>query len=111
MGTVDRGQELAAKFAAGGVRATVDPSAVNPPAVLIVPPARVYDLGCGYSAAWTLIALAAGAQGADRTTWGTLDELVDAVAGIVDLERADPVAYTLNGVAYPAYLCTFTEAI
>lgn len=106
-----RAEEIVAKLTAAGVRASVDPSGINPPAVLVVPPNRTYDVACGFSATWTLVALAPGAQGADRTTWGLLDGLVDAVASAVDIERAELVAYTLAGTAYPAYLCTLQETI
>lgn len=109
--TFDRATEIVAALTAADVRATLDPSAVNPPAVLVVPPSRTYDVACGFTVTWTLVALAPGAQGADRTTWGLLDALVDAVAAVVDLESAELAAYTLNGVACPAYLCTFKEAI
>ena len=37
--------------------------------------------------------------------------MVDAIAGVVDLETADVVAYVVNGRTYPAYLCQFTEGI
>jgi hypothetical protein len=106
-----RATQLVEALVAAGVRATVDPSAVNPPAVLVVPPTRAYDIGCGFTATWSLVALAPAGQGADRTTWAQLDALVDAVAAAVALERAELVAYTLNGTSLPAYRCTFQEAI
>jgi hypothetical protein len=106
-----RASDIVALLAAAEVRASLDPSAVNPPAVLVVPPTRAYDVPCGFTATWTLIALAPGAQGADRGTWAALDRLVDAVADAVPLERAEMAAYTLNGQTLPAYVCTFTEAL
>jgi hypothetical protein len=106
-----RATELVATLTGAGIRATVDPSALEPPAVLVVPPTRAYDVACGYTATWSLVALVPGAQGADRTTWGALDAMVDAVAAVVDIGRAELSAYTVNGSTYPAYLCTFQEAI
>jgi hypothetical protein len=109
--TFVRAQLLVAALTDVGVRASLDPSALTPPAVLVVPPTRVYDLGCGFSATWNLVAIAPGAQGADRTTWTALDDLVDAVAAAVTLERAELMSYTINGQTMPAYICTFTEAL
>ena len=48
---------------------------------------------------------------ADRTSWELLDEMVDAIAGVVDLATADVVTYVVNGKTYPAYICQFTEGI
>lgn len=110
--TYDRAQEIVSHLQSGhAVRATLDPSAANPPCVLVTPPTRTYDLACGFRAQWTLVALAPGALGADRTTWTQLDDLVDAVRHAVDVHDAEPVAYTLNGVTYPAYLLRFEEDI
>jgi hypothetical protein len=107
----DRAVEVIAKLAALGVRATTDPSAVNPPVVLLTPPDRTYDLGCGYSARWQLAALAPSAQGADRGTWLELDRMADAVAEVVDVRDAQCLAYTVNGVTYAAFLITAEEEI
>jgi ABC-type Fe3+ transport system substrate-binding protein len=79
--------------------------------VLITPPSRRYDLACGFTARWELMALAPGALGADRTTWDLLDQLADVVADVVQLETADAVAYVLNGQSLPAYLLTFEEGL
>ena len=99
------------KLRAAGVRATMDPGALNPPAILVVPPRREYDVGCGYTAVWTVHAIAAGPTGGDRTTWGQLDELVDAIAGVFPVESAQPGAYVVHPNTYPSYLVTFREAI
>ena len=76
------------KLKAAGVRATTDTGALNPPAVLVVPPRRVYDVACGYSAVWNVHAIAGGPTGGDRTTWAALDELVDTVASVYPVELA-----------------------
>lgn len=109
--TFTRAQAIVAALTDAGARASLDPSAITPPAVLVVPPTRAYDVPCGFSATWQLVAIAPGAQGADRTTWTALDDLVDAVAAAVDLERAELMSYTLNGQTMPAYICTFSEAL
>lgn len=108
--TYDRAMEIVDHLQSGHVvRATVDPSAANPPCVLVTPPTRHYDLSCGFRCEWTLVALAPGALGADRTTWTQLDDLVTEVRHVVDVHDAEPVSYTLNGVTYPAYLLRFEE--
>jgi hypothetical protein len=99
------------KLRAAGIRATTDPGALNPPAVLVVPPRRVYDVGCGYTATWTLHAIAGAPTGGDRTTWAALDTLVDAIASVYPLEDATPGAYVLGPNTHPSYLVTMTEVI
>lgn len=109
--TYERALNMASRLDSHSIRATLDPGAANPPCVLITPPARTYDLACGFRAAWTLVALAPGALGADRTTWSALDELIEEVVELLPIHDAEPVSYTLNGVAYPAYLLRFEEDI
>lgn len=112
MGTsYDRAVEVIAKLSTLGVRAATDPAGANPPVILLLPPERRYDLGCGYTAVWTLVALAPGAQGADRSTWQALDRLADAAAQVVHVSDVQLVAYTLNGTTFPSYLITSEEAI
>ena len=89
----------------------MDPSALNPPAVLVPPPRREFDVACGYTAVWTVHAIAGAPTGGDRTTWGQLDELVDAIAGAFACESAQPGAYVIHPNTYPSYLVTFREAI
>jgi hypothetical protein len=107
----DQAVEIIDKLAAAGVRATTDPGAANPPVVLLLPPERTYNLGCGYTARWLFVALAPGAQGADRSSWQVLDRLADAVAEVVDVIDVQLVTYTLSGTAYPAFLLNAEEAI
>jgi len=111
--SLDRANAIVGVLEAAGVRATTDPSAVNPPCVLVLPPDRRYDVGCGWTAAWTLVALAPAAQGADHTTWGLLEGLVDGAAGAVGLDVLDAglAVYTLNGVTYPSYLIHVEELL
>lgn len=111
MTTFDRANQLAEEIAALGIRATVEPVAAVPPCVLITPPERRFDVGCGFTARWTLAAIAPGALGADRTTWDALDLMAEAVSDVVDLESVQPVAYVLNGQQLPTYLLIFEEAL
>jgi len=106
-----RALEICGKLEAAGVRATTDPGALNPPAVLVVPPRRVYDVACGYTAVWNVHAIGSGPTGGDRTTWAQLDELVDAVASCFALDLAQPGAYVLGPNTHPSYLVQFTEGI
>jgi hypothetical protein len=102
------GLELAEKLTAAGIRATTDPGALNPPAVLIPPPRRVYDLACGFTQIWTVHAIAPAITGGDRTSWAALDALVDALADTFPVETAQPGAYVLETKSYPAYQVTFS---
>jgi hypothetical protein len=111
MGTLARGQEIAQKLEAQGIRATLDPTVAAPPCVLIIPPNLTWDQMCMVTAAWQLVAMAPAAQTADRDSWATLDELVDGVVQVVDSRDAQLVAYTLNGKQYPSYLITFQESV
>lgn len=111
MTAYERGQEIMAKIEAEGVRVTMDPSTVNPPCVLIVPPDMTFDLSCGFSVTWRLACLAPAAQGADRTIWTGLADLVTAVHTATDAATAELVAYTVNGTAYPAYVASWTESL
>lgn len=99
------------KLTAAGIRATTDPSALNLPAVLVVPPRRVYDVTCGYTATWTLHAIAPAPTGGDRTTWAALDKLVDTIATVYPVEDATAGAYVLGPNTHPAYLVNFSEVI
>lgn len=107
----DRAVELAEKIQAAGVPATVDPRSATPPCVLVTPPGRVYDLGCGYTAAWQLMALVPGPGNADA--FKKLDELAGLVAGVVDVRSMTFQSYVLaaDNPPYPAYRIEFEEAL
>lgn len=111
MSSFDRGLEIAAKLTAAGLSATVDPRSATPPCVLIVPPGRTYDLACGYTAAWSLVALVPGTGNADA--FKALDEMVDQIAGVVDVRDATFISYALSpdNPTHPAYRVTFEEAL
>ena len=111
MSSYARALELAAALSAEGVTATADPRSATPPCVLVTPPERTYDLACGYTARWDLYALAPGTANADAHK--ALDEIVDALADLLPLERAVVASYVLSPDAppFPAYRVTFTEGI
>lgn len=111
MSSAEAASAICEKLRAAGIRATTDPGALNVPAVLVVPPRRVYDVGCGYTATWTVHAIAPAPTGGDRTTWAALDELVDAIAGVYPIQDATPGAYVLGPNTHPSYLVTFTEVL
>lgn len=111
MGTLQRGEEIAAKLEAAGVRATLDPALASPPCVLIMPPNLTWDQMCYQTARWQLVALAPAANTADHSSWAELDHLIDAIADVVDARDAQIVAYTLNGKQFPSYLVTYSESV
>lgn len=88
----------------------LDPRSAHVPGVLITPPRHVFDLACGVSHRWTLVALATPPGNAD--SWRSLDATLAAVAEAVDIEEANPGQYVLTPEQepYPCYLITFMEA-
>lgn len=112
MSSYERARELAEKLRAEGIPATVDPRSATPPVVLIPPPERTYDLACGYSARWQLWALVPGTANADAHK--ALDELADAVARVLAVERMSLGSYVLGGGGgepLPAYRIEYEEGI
>lgn len=107
----ERALELVDKLMAQGVNATADPRSATPPVVLVTPPRRTYDLACGYTATWQLHALVPGAGNADA--FKALDALVDQVAAVLPVERADLEQYVLtpDSPALPAYRIEFEEGV
>ena len=110
MGSAADALDICEKLKAAGIRATTDTGALKPPAVLVPPPRRNYDLACGYSQVWNVEAIAPAITGGDRVTWAQLDDLVDAVAATFAVETAIPRAYVLEGKTLPSYLVTFTTS-
>jgi hypothetical protein len=111
MGTLARGQEIIADLESVGLRATSDPSAIAPPCFLLGPPDHVFDLSCGSSLTWQLVALATTTNTADRSSWSQLDDLLDQALTVVDVESAVLTPYSINGKSYPAYILILREAI
>jgi hypothetical protein len=106
--SADDALAICEKLKAAGVRATTDSGALNPPAVLVPPPRRVYDVGCGFTQIWAVHAIAPAITGGDRVTWAQLDELVDAIASVLPVETAQPGAYVLEGKTLPSYQVQFS---
>lgn len=111
MSSYERALELVDKLEAAGITATADPRAATPPCVLVPPPRRTYDVPCGYTATWQLVALVPGTGNADAHK--QLDALVDAVGGVLELESADLIQYAIGAAteAVPAYRLQFEEAL
>jgi hypothetical protein len=108
--SADAALAICEKLKAAGIRATTDAGALNPPAVLVPPPRRIYDVGCGFTQAWSLHAIAPAITGGDRVTWAQLDEMLDAIASVFPVETADPGAYVLESKTLPAYQVHFTTS-
>ena len=107
-----RAGEIITALTAQGIRASTDPAALFPPCILVPPPGRTFDLGCGYTARWELPALAPTPTGADRRAWQDLDDLIEgALAADLPVETAQLVTYNLAGLDYPAYLLAWSESI
>lgn len=111
MSSYDAAVALADALVAAGVNATVDPRAATPPCALIPPPDRVYDLSCGYTANWHVWALAPGPGNADAHK--ALDDLADAIAAVLPIERSTLRSYVLanDAPALPAYDLEFSEGV
>jgi hypothetical protein len=111
MSSYERAVELVDKLTAEGITATVDPRSATPPCVLVVPPERTYDVGCGYTARWQLWALVPGTGNADAHK--ALDDLVDQTVAVLPVERATLQSYVLSpdSPPLPAYRLEFEEAV
>lgn len=111
MSSFDAALEIVGKLAAAGITATADPRSATPPCVLVPPPDRVYDIGCGYTARWRLQVLAPGIGNADAHK--ALDALADAVAEVLPVERMLLGSYVLgnDSPALPSYRIEFDEGI
>lgn len=108
---VARAAELAAQLRSAGIEATHDAAAVAglAPCVLVGPPRLVFDVGDSATASWRLLAIAATPSQMDA--WTQLDGLVDAVAGLLPVESADPTSWAVapGADALPAYALTLTD--
>jgi hypothetical protein len=99
------------KLKAAGVVATADVRSATPPCVLVPPPDRSYDIGCGYTAHWRIFALVPNPLNADAHK--TLDTLADDVAAVLPVERMTVASYVLanDAPALPAYRIEFDEGV
>lgn len=106
------GEAIREVLTEAGIAAVLDVRevVVNAPCVLIPPPAWDDWTADGSPAfAWRLIVVSGQALG-NLDAWAELDGLVTAVADVLEIERADPIGYTLptGGPPMPAYALTYT---
>jgi hypothetical protein len=109
---LDLAVDLAAELSAAGAPAVVDVREVlgNLPCVLVPPPRLEYTT-CAVR--WRLILLSSYNVGS-LDAWSELDDLLDAVATVLPVETAEPIAYTLpvgavdQPSSMPAYAVTLT---
>jgi hypothetical protein len=102
------------KLESAGVRATIDDKSVNPPCVLIQPPAIVYRFGGKQAdAEWTLLAVAPNSDKVAEIR--ALDKVLTETRAALD---GAPVAarpagvFTADGTAtLPAYELTYANKI
>jgi hypothetical protein len=111
MSIADTMQMIADKIAAQGVDATCDPRSATPPCVLVEYPNLRFDVGCGATGEWSVVAMAPGTANLDAVM--SLLPLLAAAAGALPLERADKVQYALSpdNPPHPAYRMTFTMGV
>ena len=111
--TLGRARELAAMIAAAGdVRVTVDPAAVNPPCVLVGFPTLIYNLMDGATAEWHLLCCAPGSGGLD--SWAALEKLRQVLESTFPLEQVGR-PFTLlpmtSAAPVPAIDCLYREGL
>lgn len=107
-----RALALAAELVAADIVATTNLTAASAaaPCVLVPPPTLDAPTYAGMTITWGLIALA-GAGADPDLAWDQVDDLVDKVAAVFPIERADPIAYALpDGATHPAYRLTLVES-
>lgn len=113
MSSYARGLEILAELKAAEINATNDPRNLNPPIVLIPPPAlNLTEISRGAYASWSLLLLVPGPANADA--WQALDGLLADVAEVLDVETVTPLGYTGyddQATPLPAYQITVEELI
>lgn len=112
MSHTDAQRAIVDKLTAAGVPATLDVRSATPPCVLVPPPDRDYvGSNCGYTAQWRLFVLVPNPLNAD--TAAKLDELADAAADVLPVERMALSSYVLSqdSPALPAYRIEFDEGV
>lgn len=103
-------KELAERIAAGGIKATHDPTraAVLRPCVLVAPPSIDYTTRANV---WPLVCLSGQRHGSLQALT-ELDQLLQALGAVAGVhpEDATPAVYTLSTdlPAVPAYIVTIT---
>jgi hypothetical protein len=107
----DAGIVIVEKLRAAGITATNDPRSATPPCVLVTPPNKERDVGCGFTASWQMFILSPGTGNADA--WLALDRLDEAVAAVLPARRSTFIAYNLSAdnPSLPAYRVEFDEGV
>lgn len=107
----DRALQIVDKLKANRIPATVDPRSATPPCVLVTPPNGTLDISCGFTAEWSLIALAPGAGNAD--SFKALDGLRHSVCSLFPVDRFDLISYSLSpdNPPFPAYRIQMKEGV
>lgn len=108
---VEAMQAVADKLIANGIDATIDPRSATPPCVLVEMPAMRWDVGCGVTGEWSVVALAPGIANLDAVE--VLANLAAACGDALPIERGDRTQYLLSPDNPPlfAFRMTFTEGI
>lgn len=107
----DRGLAIVEMLTAVGITATVDPRSCTPPCALVTPPTKTYDIGCGFTADWSVIVMAPGPGNADA--WKALDALESAVCDVLPVTRSTFTQWALSvdSPSVPAYRIEFREGV
>lgn len=109
---VDATDRIVARLKAAGLRAFIDPRAVNPPCLLVLPPTMSFSFGRGgYSADYTVLAVSSSTD--KRTQWMELSDLItrtqEALGWMVTMVRPADVWSADQSTLLPGYEMTWTE--
>lgn len=110
LGTVMR--QVVDDLTAGGIAATDNPAAIDPPCAVVEIPRLERLTGCAQSATVTVVLVAPGAA-ATADALAVLDDLLTAALTIVDPDTVNPATYVLpqTGDTAPALLLTFERTV
>jgi hypothetical protein len=104
MAVTEQARLLAGALVAAGVRATFDPTLVQPPCVLVAPDGFTFNhLGGCVEYSFNLYLIAPGVRAADSLP--VLDQLVSQVRECLDIRDATPGSVTVGDGELPAYVC------
>jgi hypothetical protein len=104
MAVTEQARALAQTLTEVGVRATIDPTLIQPPCVLVAPNGFTFNhLGGCVEYRFNLYLVAPGVRAADSLP--VLDGLVAQVRGVLDIRDAEPGTVTFGDGELPAYIC------